>query len=690
MKLKALVLLLAILASRTISAQVDVLTAQYDLNRTSSNMQETVLTTANVNSVQFGKLFTRAVDAPFYASPLIVTNFNVPGVGVRDVVYVATLGNSVYAFDADNPNDSAPYWSVTLGAPRQTGCCFLGPTLGILSTPVILDRSTNTIYVTAVIQSSDVGLNVFALDLGTGALKFNSPQRITYTFPSGVTKTDATTWLQRAALLLYNNVLYVGTANVQETDGVTKSQEGFVQTFQGDDLSVRLATFETTPTSQGGAFWQAGRGLAVDSAGNVYAAFDSDYYNPPSSFGDSVVKFGPGSLSPIDWFTPADWSFLYGGNLDETADGVTLIPGMTLAFTGGKVGVIYLLNQDNLGGLELLGSGPVQEFQASQGCGTTDCGQTLPTAFWPNATNPYLYVWDAQDYLRAYPFDPGSQQFLTGAASVGTVLPTRTGGMTVSSNGSAAGTGIVWATTATQDPFFNAVPGTLRAYNASDITQELYNSDQNPCRDALGTFVKMSTPIVANGKVYVNTQSNFLSVYGLLPTSGTVNVTVSTNVNGPALSVDNGGLCTGPQGFNWIIGSTHTLSTSSPQTGSTGTQFVWQGWSDGGAISHSVTASAATTTYTANFATQYLLTAGASPSGSGSITANPTSATGYFASGTSVQLKAAAASGFTFVNWSGGLSGAANPQSVTMSGPVTATANFSASSGGGGGERRLL
>jgi outer membrane protein assembly factor BamB len=130
-------------------------------------MQETVLTTANVNSVQFGKLFTRAVDAPFYASPLIVTNFNVPGVGVRDVVYVATLGNSVYAFDADNPNDSAPYWSVTLGAPLQTGCCFLGPTLGILSTPVI-DRSTNTIYVTAVIQSSDVGLYVFALDLGTG------------------------------------------------------------------------------------------------------------------------------------------------------------------------------------------------------------------------------------------------------------------------------------------------------------------------------------------------------------------------------------------------------------------------------------------------------------------------------------------------------------------------------------------
>jgi hypothetical protein len=666
------------LTAGALFAQVDVLTAQYGLSRTSSSTQETILTPANVNSAQFGRIFTRPVDAPFYASPLIVTNFNVPGVGVRDLVYVATLGNSVYAFDADDPNASSPYWSVNLGSPLQTSCCFLGPTLGILSTPVI-DRSTNTIYLTAIIESSgDVGLYLFALDLGTGALKFNSPQRITYTFPSGVTNTDATTWLQRAALLLYNNVLYVGTANVQETPGVTKTQEGFIQTFQANDLSVRLATFETTPTGQGGAFWQAGRGLAVDSSGNVYAAFDSDDYNPPTSFGDSVVKFGPGSLSPIDWFTPSDWSFLYAGNLDETAGGVTLIPGTTLAFTGGKAGVVYLLNQNKLGGLEMAGTGPVQEFQASQGCGTTDCGQTLPTAFWPNTGNPYLYVWDAQDYLRAYPFDLSSQQFLTGVASVGSVLPSRTGGLTVSSNGNNAG--IVWATTAAQDPFFNAVPGTLRAYNANNITQELYNSDQNSCRDALGTFVKMSTPIVANGKVYVNTQSNFLSVYGLLPTTGTVHVTVGTNVSGPTVTVDGAAPCAGAQGFDWLLGSTHSLSTSSTQSGGTGTQFLWHDWSDGLGISHTVTASASTTQYTADFQTQYLLTTQVSPVGSETGSISP--ATGFFNAATPVEVTATADSGFTsFTGFAGGASGTTNPAYVTMTGPLTVTANFQYSGG---------
>lgn len=660
------------LTSNVLYAQVDVLTAQYNLNRTSSNMQETTLTRANVNSAQFGKLFTRTVDAPFYASPLIVTNFNVPGVGYRNLVYIATLGNSVFAFDADDPTANAPYWSVTLGNPMPQICCFLGPSIGILSTPVI-DRSTNTIYVTAIIYSGDVGLYLFALDLGTGALKFNSPQRITYTFPSGVTKTDATPWLQRAALLVYNNVLYVGTSNVWEIDNDIKSQEGFIQTFQADDLSVKLASFETTPTSQGGAFWQAGRGIAVDSSGDVFVAVDSGDYNPLNSFGDSVIKFSPGTLSPVDWFAPADWSFLYGNNLDETANGVTLIPGTSLAFTGGKVGVIYLLDQNHLGGLEPgTGNAPVQQFQATQGCGTTDCAQHLPTAFWPHATNPYLYVWDVHDYLRAYPFDLTSQLFLTGGATVGTLLPSRAGGMTISSNDSTDGTGIVWATTATQDPLFTAVPGTLRAYNAEDITQELYDSDQNSSRDAMGTFVKMSTPIVANGKVYVNTQSNLLPVYGLLPNTGTIPVTIGVSVNGPTVTVDGGAPFTGTQEFDWTPGSTHTLATSSTQSGVAGTQFVWQSWSDGLALTHTVTASTSTSNYTANFKIQYLLTTQVSPAGDGSISPGA----GFFDSNSSVSVIATANAGYTFTGFTGALTGTANSSSVTMSGPLTVTANF--------------
>jgi hypothetical protein len=358
---------------------------------------------------------------------------------------------------------------------------------------------------------------VFALDLSTGTLKFNSPRRIVFTFPSGVTKTDASVWIPRAGLLLYNNLLYVGTSNVLENDMDHFSQEGFIVLVKANDLSVQLASFETTPTGQGGAFWQAGRGLAADSSGNVFVVVDSGAYNPPQSFGVSVLKFIPGTLSASDWFTPANWSFLYNDNLDLSANGVTLIPGTSLAFTGGKAGVIYLLDQTSLGGLEPgSGSTPLQQFQASQGCGTTDCSQHLPTAFWPHQTNPILYVWDVHDYLRAFPFDFISQRFLINSATVGSLLPSRAGGMTISSNGSTDSSGIVWATTALLDPYSSAVPGTLRAYNANDIREELYNSDQNSSRDAMGTFVKMSTPIVANGKVYVNTQSNVLPVYGLL------------------------------------------------------------------------------------------------------------------------------------------------------------------------------
>ncbi len=504
-------------AAIPVPAQVDVLTAQYNLSRTSSNMRETILTRTNVNSSQFGMLFSRTVDAPFYAFPLIVTDFEVPGVGLRDLVFVATLGNTVYAFDADDPNASNPYWSVNLGTPQNTICCYPGPTEGILSTPVI-DRATNTIYLTAIVQStSATNLFVYALDLATGAFKYNSPRMITYTFASGLTATDASTWIQRAGLLLYNNVLYVGTANVLENPLMWQSQEGFIQTFQADDLSVQIDSFETNPIGQGGGFWQAGRGIAADSSGNVFVAVDSSDYNPLLSLAVSVIKFSAGTLSPISWFTPEHWNSLYPQNLDLSANGVTLIPDTNLAFAGGKTGVIYLLDQSNLGGLQTASDNTaMQSFQASDGCGITDCAQHLPTAYWPHPRNPYLYVWDIGDYLRAYPFDLASQRFLVKDVTVGTFLPSRTGGMTISSNGGDSGTGIVWAATALQDAYSAAVPGTLHAYDANDITTELYNSDQVPTRDAMGTFLKMTTPVVANGKVYVNTQSNALPVYGLL------------------------------------------------------------------------------------------------------------------------------------------------------------------------------
>jgi hypothetical protein len=525
---------LGILASWTLIAQVDVLTAQYGNGRTGANMQESVLTSSNVNSAEFGRLFSRAVDGPIYALPLLVTQFNVPGKGLCDIVIVATLANSVYAFDADNPSQSQPYWQINLGTPLYTGSLFLGPTVGILATPVI-DRTTNTIYLTAMINNSgDVGIYLFALDLATGNLKFNSPQRTVLPLSTGQQAVDATNWYQRAGLLLSNNTVYTAYTYVSN-DGLT-TEHGFVQAFQSDDLSVRLASWESSPNTPHGGVWQAGRGLAADASGNLFIVTADGEWNGTTDYGNSVVELAPSTLAVQSYFTPLNWLPLYLADTDLGANGVTLIPNSSLAFTGGKQGVIYLMSQSNLGGIQTsLGSVPVQSWQASNGCGYTQCGQNLSTAYWAHATNPYLFVWDKQDYLRAYPFNQDSQQFVTTNGAVGTVLPVSTGGIVVTSNASTAGSGVLWAYTTAQSPYSAAVPGTLRAYNATNITNEIYNSDQSGARDTAGSFVKFLSPVVANGRVYLGNQSGTLQVYGLLcQTNQTSNLTV---VRGPFRTV---------------------------------------------------------------------------------------------------------------------------------------------------------
>jgi uncharacterized protein (TIGR03437 family) len=157
-------------------------------------------------------------------------------------------------------------------------------------------------------------------------------------------------------------------------------------------------------------------------------------------------------------------------------------------------------------------------------------------------------------------------------------------------------------------------------------------------------------------------------------------VTIQTNPPGLQFSVDGGAPQTAPQSFSWTPGSGHSIGMSSPQGGG-GTQYVFSNWSDGGGQIHTVTAPSSATTYTANFMTQYLLTPAELPSSGGTVTATPSSTNGYYAAGTSVQLTATSTIGYQFANWSGDLSGSANPQSVTMSAPRNVTANFSSLAG---------
>lgn len=581
--------------------------AQYNFDRTGANLGELILNTNNVNPAQFGKLFSRAVDDSVYGLPLIIPNLTIAG-GVRDVLFVATMNNSIYAFDATDASRTLPYWSVNLGTPGL-GDSWIGPVhFGILSTPFI-DVATSTIYVVAEIQNGpDVGLYVHALDITTGQQKYGSPRRMSFSFPTeGVTLTNVAGGIQRAGLLVSNGVLYIALANIRSGD--YDSQEGFVQSFDAHDLTHQLGNFQATPGAPEGkgGIWEAGRGLPADASGVYFSVAGGAYSSTgtPRDFGSSIVKVAPGTLSVQDWFTPQNWQYLFDNNLDPAAAGVTLIPGTQLLFAGGKEGVIYLLNRNNMGHLEGTDGQAIQRFQAGFGCAQNtaapDCAQSLGTAYWDRGGDGMLYVWDKTGVLRAFHFN--GQIFDTATPQVGTLDVGMTGGPSVSANAGDPSSSIVWAVTTSNVDSATPGPGTLRAFRADDITHELYNSDINQAADSLGTMTKFAPPVVANGKVYVATQSNSVQVYGLLPAGG--DTTIASSPAGLSVTVDNVA-CITPCVFRWSSGSNHTIAAST-QAGPPGTRYVFNAWSDGGAASHVITAPSAATTYTANFTTQYPL-----------------------------------------------------------------------------------
>ena len=502
--------LLMVLFAICLHGQVTVPMSQYNLERTGANLEERILHPSNVNPRQFGRIFTRTVDSTVYALPLIIPNVEIAGAR-RNVMFIATMGNTVYVFDADDGSRVQPYWSRNLGTPGE-GDAWIGPfQWGILGTPYI-DVTSQTLYVVARSRNGpDVGLWLHALDLRTGQGKFNSPQRLSFPFAGGPVLTDIGFGIQRAGLLVVDDTLVIAFANIRPEQD-PESEEGFLQSFDARDVSKRLAVFRVTPTGLKGGIWQAGRGIAADGSGNIYVATAGGSFDGRVNFGSSVLKLSPKTLSLVDWFAPSNFDFLYHNNIDISANGVTLIPGTSLLFAGGKEGVLYLLSRSSMGRLATPQSAPLQRFPVSEGCGLVDCSQTLGTAFWQRGTEGSLFVWDRQDVLRAYRFV--NQRFETTPFAKSAVKPVMTGGPSVSANGADIGSGLVWAVTTNTNANDKFVAGTLRAFQASDLV-EIYNSEMNLQRDFLGNFTKFAPPVVANGKVYIVTHSNLVAVYGL-------------------------------------------------------------------------------------------------------------------------------------------------------------------------------
>ncbi len=491
--------------------QVSVVTGQYDQGRTSSNPSEIVLNTSNVNSTQFGLLFSRPVDGFLYAQPLYLPNITINGT-TQNVVYVATMNNSVYAFDADNPQVTAPLWHVSLGPTVTPVGTQIQTTLGILSTPVI-DPVSGTLYAVALVLANGAWTyELHALDVTTGQEKFGGPVAIQATAPgtaadsvNGQIPFNANIQWQRPALLLNNGTIYIafGTG-IKETE----TYHGWLLLYNAQTLQ-QTQVYCTTPNGNGSGIWMSGDGPAADSTG-IYYATGNGSFDSNGDWGESVIWLGPTSM---DSFTPYDYATLTENDWDLGTTGTLLLPNTNLLVVGGKDGTLYLLNRSNLGGLQAGNTQIVQFFVATAGCGSGPCSEPHHFTVWSRTLSPLLlYSWASNDVLKGFSFSNGT--FNTTPFATGSLTLDSPGGvLALSSNGEVAGSGVLWAMISALNAEKSPAPGALYAYDAASLNP-LWNSAANPA-DNLGNLAKFSTPTVANGKIYTPTFSNQLDVYGL-------------------------------------------------------------------------------------------------------------------------------------------------------------------------------
>jgi hypothetical protein len=505
-----------------LSGSVDVLTSHDDNARTGQNLFETVLTPYDVNAASFGKLFTDPVDGAIYAQPLVKTGVTIPGQGTHDVVFVATEHDSVYAYDADHPgellwhdsfiNPAAGVTSVPTITPESKD---LAPEIGITGTPVI-DPTTGTLYVVAETLELKNGAAVVverlhALDITDGAEKLGSPVVIqaqvvgrgTGRDRHGRINFDATWELQRPGLLLQNGIVYAGFGSL----GDQGPFHGWVLGYNAQTLQLAV-TFNATPNGSEGGIWQSGGGLAVDETGAIYAATGNGTYTAArgNNYGDALVKLAPGTNRVLDSFSPNNRAQLAANDLDFGSGGPVVLPTQAGPFpheiiAGGKDGTLYLVNRD------WMGSGRNRPNNLIQTIPDTGKGAFSTVAYFNNQ----IYVHEVGDVLKAYLLVNG-RIFPTPISQSSTSFGYPGATPSISANG--ASNGIVWEIEHTGTRGVTG-PAVLHAYNAANVAQELYNSNQAGLRDVLAPAVKFTPPTIANGKVYVATSTG-LSVFGEL------------------------------------------------------------------------------------------------------------------------------------------------------------------------------
>jgi hypothetical protein len=503
--------------------EAQITTSQVDNARTGAYLTESSLTPSNVNSRQFGKLFTLKVDGDVYAQPLLLPGVEIPGKGRHDVLFVATEHDSVYAFDAYG-NPSSPLWQVsflkdgeTTIPERDTECFFIRPEVGITSTPVI-DRKTGTLYVLVrtkkehVLSPNEYHQKLHALAITNGVEKFGGPVEIQASERGkGDGSSGGSITFQplrenpRAALLLSNGLVYLTWASSCDVG----PYHGWVMVYDARTLRQR-AVFNDSPDADDGGIWASDTGIASDKDGNVFAATGNGRFDAAQGgrdYGDTLLKLSMDgkNLAVADYFTPFNADQLNADDNDLGSGGPMLLPDQPgphshLVVVGGKAPLIYVVDRDRMG-----------HFQRGSNALAV---QTIPTqggifgsmAYW----NRNVYVLTDGDVLRDYEVIDGKLKYKVGSSFS---LKDHAATPAVSANGTKDG--IVWVVSSKgwNSPDRTAV---LHAADASDVAHELYNSEQNPARDHAGLALRFNIPTIMNGHVYIGAKRE-VDVYGLVP-----------------------------------------------------------------------------------------------------------------------------------------------------------------------------
>jgi len=505
------------------TATTDVVTYHNDIARTGQNLNETILTPANINSTNFGKIGFYPVDGKVDAQPLYLSNVTIPGQGSHNVLYVATEHDSVYALDSDT---GTQLWKISvLGVGETTSdprsCSQVVPEIGITATPVV-DRSRGpdgAIYVVGMSKNASGSYfqRLHALDVTTGAELFGGPTTIQAFYPgtgdgnSGGNVIFAPgQYEERASLLLLNGAVYTGWTSHCDIRPYT----GWIIGYNATTLQ-QSSVLNVTPNGSEGSIWMSGAGLAADTLGNIYfldanGTFDTNLnangFPSNGDFGNAFIKLSTaGTLAVADYFATFDTVQKSAADQDLGSGGTIVLPDLTdagghtrhLAVGGGKDGNIYVVDRDSMGKFSPTANNIYQELQGA-----------LPGGVWsmPAYFNKTIYYGPVGNSIRAF---ATTNALLSSSPTSQTSNTFGYPGATPSISANGTNNAILWAAE-------NGSTAALHAYDATNLASELYNSNQAGTRDQFGAGNKFITPTIVNGKVYVGT-TNGVAVFGQLP-----------------------------------------------------------------------------------------------------------------------------------------------------------------------------